>query len=218
MTNQEFIESIALEGEEWRDVVGYEGHYSISSFGRLVCHERHIIAKNGHKHYLKRCLMKINQSGVYQCATLSLNGKRRSFYIHRLVAMTFIPNPENKPCVDHIDCNVDNNNVTNLKWVTQMENVHNPLTRMHAKQSFVPLFNELNGKSTPIIRISLYDNENLKIYPSQCEAKREGYNQGNISACCRGKLKQYRGYKWMYLSDYEAQVSMSKNSNIPKDN
>lgn len=212
MTNQEFIESISLPNEEWRDVVGYEGHYSISSFGRLVCHERYIIAKNGHKHYLKRCLMKINQSGVYQCVTLSLNGKRRNFYIHRLVAMTFIPNPENKPCVDHIDCNVDNNNVTNLKWVTQRENVHNPLTRIHAKENFVPLFNELNGRSIPIVRISLCNNENTKTYPSQCEAKREGYNQGAISACCRGKLKSYKGYKWMYLSDYEAQVSMSKNS------
>lgn len=212
MTNQEFIESITLEGEEWRDVVGDEGHYSISSFGRLVCYERYITAKNGHKHYLKRCLMKVKQNETYPSVALYINGKRKVFYIHRLVAMMFIPNPENKPCVDHIDCNIYNNNVTNLRWVTQRENVHNPLTRIHAKENFVPLFNELNGRSTPIVRISLCDNENTKTYPSQCEAKREGYSQGAISACCRGKLKSYKGYKWMYLSDYEAQVSMSQNS------
>ena len=46
MTNEDFIKSISLEGEIWKDVVGYEGHYSISSFGRLVCHERYITAKN----------------------------------------------------------------------------------------------------------------------------------------------------------------------------
>ena len=212
MTNQEFIESITLEGEEWIDVVGYEGHYSISSFGRLVCHERHITDKIGNKHYLKRCLVKTKQGKVYHSVALHINGKRKRFYIHRLVAEAFIPNPENKPCVDHIDCNVDNNNVTNLKWVTHRENVHNPLTRIHAKESFVPLLNELNGKSTPIVRISLSNNEDLKIYPSQCEAKREGYNQGAISACCRGKLKSHKSYKWMYLSDYETLINISKNS------
>ena len=212
MTNKEFIESVTLPGEEWRDVVGYEGHYSISSFGRLICYERYIIAKNGQKHYLKRCLMKTGHGKVYHMAGLHLNGKRKVCYIHRLVAQAFIPNPENKPCVDHIDCNVNNNNVTNLRWVTQLENIHNPLTRIHAKESHVPLLNELNGKSTPIVRISLSDDKDFKIYPSQCEAKRAGYNQGAISACCRYKLQSYKGYKWMFLSDYEKLINKSKNS------
>ena len=159
MTNEEFIESVSLEGEIWKDVVGYEGHYSISSFGRLVCHQRYITAKNGHKHYLKRCLIKVKQKETYSSVALHLNGKRKVFYIHRLVAMMFIPNPENKPCVDHIDCDIHNNNVTNLRWVTQQENVHNPLTRKHAKENHVSLFNELNGRSTPIVRVSLSNNK-----------------------------------------------------------
>ena len=212
MTNEEFIKNISLENEIWKDVVGYEGHYSISSFGRLVCHERYITDKNGHKHYLKRCLIKTKQKGVYQSCALHINGIRKRYYIHRLVASAFIPNPENKPCVDHIDCNVDNNNVTNLRWVTQRENVYNPLTRKHAKENYVHLFNELNGKSTPIARFSLSNNKDLKIYPSQCEAKREGYNQGAISACCRGQNKSHKGYCWMYLSDYENLINKSKNS------
>lgn len=212
MTNEEFIKSISLEGEIWKDVVGYEGHYSISSFGRIICHERYIIAKNGHKHYLKRRLIKTKQSKGYHSVALHINSKRKRFYIHRLVAQAFIPNPNNKPCVDHIDCNIDNNKVENLRWVTQLENVHNPLTRIHAKESFVPLFNELNGNSTPIIRISISNEQDLKIYPSQCEAKRCGFNQGAISACCRHKLKHYKGYKWMYLSDYENLINKSKNT------
>jgi len=212
MTNEEFIKSVSLEGEIWKDVVGYEGHYSISSFGRLVCHGRYIIDKNGHKHYLKRCLIKIKKGKVYKSASLYLNGVRKSFYIHRLVAETFIPNPDKKPCVDHIDCNVDNNSVENLRWVTQRENVHNPLTRIHSKEKQAHLFNELNSKSTPIVRISLSNNKDLKIYPSQCEARRDGYNQGAISACCRCQRKSYKGYKWMYLSDYENLINKSKNS------
>lgn len=212
MINEEFIKSVSLEGEIWKDVVGYEGHYSISSFGRLVCHERYITAKNGHKHYLKRCLIKTKKRKVYHSTSLYLNGVRKCFYIHRLVAEAFIPNPYNKPCVDHIDCNVDNNSVENLRWVTQRENVYNPLTRIHAKEKQVHLFNELNSKSTPIVRISLSNNQDLKNYPSQCEAKRDGYNQGAISACCRGKRKSYKGYKWMYLSDYEKLINKSKNS------
>lgn len=212
MTNEEFIKSISLEGEIWKDVVGYEGHYSISSFGRIICHERYIIAKNGHKHYLKRRLITTKQSKGYHSVALHINSKRKRFYIHRLVAQAFIPNPNNKPCVDHIDCNIDNNKVENLRWVTQLENVHNPLTRIHARESFVPLFNELNGNSTPIIRISISNEQDLKIYPSQCEAKRCGFNQGAISACCRHKLKHYKGYKWMYLSDYENLINKSKNT------
>lgn len=211
MTNEEFIKSISFAGEIWKDVVGYEGLYSISSFGRLVCHERYITDKNGHKHYLKRCLIKTKKGKVYYSTSLYLNGVRKCFYIHRLVAESFIPNPDNKPCVDHIDCNVDNNSVENLRWVTQRENVYNPLTRIHAKEKQAHLFNELNSKSTPIVRISLSNNQDLKNYPSQCEAKRDGYNQGAISACCRGKRKSYKGYKWLYLSDYEKSINKSKN-------
>lgn len=212
MTNQEFIESISLPNEEWRDVVGYEGHYSISSIGRIMCHERHIVAKNGQKHYLKRCLIKTHFGKGYHSVALYINGTRKREYIHRLVAKTFIPNPQNKPCVDHIDCDIHNNNVSNLKWVTQKENVNNPLTRIHAKEHFVHLYNELNGRATKIVKISLSCSTDIEIYPSQCEAQRAGYNQGAISACCLGKRKSYKGYKWMYLSDYETRVGMSKNS------
>ena len=60
----------------------------------------------------------------YLCVDLCKNGKRKTFRIHRLVAIHFIDNLENKPCVDHIDGNKKNNNIDNLRWVTQIENLN----------------------------------------------------------------------------------------------
>lgn len=64
-----------------------------------------------------------NTGKGYLCVDLYKNGKRKRFYIHRLVAETFIPNPENKPYINHIDGNPKNNNVSNLEWCTPLENV-----------------------------------------------------------------------------------------------
>ena len=63
--------------------------------------------------------------GGYKAVNLYLNGKMKTYKVHRLVALTFIANPDNKPCVDHIDGNRTNNNVNNLRWVTNSENQMN---------------------------------------------------------------------------------------------
>ncbi|MBR2558612.1 MAG: HNH endonuclease [Methanobrevibacter sp.] len=64
----------------------------------------------------------------YLFVSLYQNGKNKMFLLHRLVAEAFIPNPENRPCVGHYDCNRTNNNVENLYWCTQQENMNNPIT------------------------------------------------------------------------------------------
>jgi hypothetical protein len=63
-----------------------------------------------------------DKNGYYRIRLVNEHG-RKSVFIHRLLAMTFIPNPENKPCVNHIDCNKSNNDLSNLEWVTQQENI-----------------------------------------------------------------------------------------------
>lgn len=213
MTNQEFIESIALEGEEWRDVVGYEGYYMVSSLGRVVSLARPYNNNRGISFTKTRILSpRLNSGGYYQ-VVLTINGNRTQPHIHKLVAEAFIPNPNNYPQADHIDCDKLNNRADNLRWCTQKMNNENPLTKARRKANIhltAQKIREANSK--PVIRISLKDENDIKVYPSATYAQIDGFCQSAISANCLHKCKQYKGYKWMYLFDYEAQVSMSKNS------
>ena len=105
-----------LKNEEWRPVVGYEGRYEVSNMGRvrsLVCQR----GKRKHPWYMKG---KIDRYG-YKTVGLSSNGKSRHFTVHRLVALAFIPNPENKETVNHRDGNKLRNETSNLEWATQSE-------------------------------------------------------------------------------------------------
>ena len=98
--------------EEWRDIPGYESFYQVSNLGNV----RSI-------RFNKIRNMKSWDSHGYRAVELCMNNNRYTVGIHRLVALTFIPNPENKPEVNHKDRNKSNNNVENLEWVTQSENV-----------------------------------------------------------------------------------------------
>lgn len=99
-----------LPGEIWRDVVGYEGKYKVSNKGRVKTFQRKII----------RILIPKNEE--YFSVDLSKFGKQKIILVHRLVAKAFIPNPENKPFVNHKDGNKLNNCVENLEWSTVAEN------------------------------------------------------------------------------------------------
>ena len=101
-----------LPNEEWLDIKDYEGLYQVSNMGRV----RRI--PNG-----KIKIFKIAEKySSYQTAHLSKNGVSKICKVHRLVAQAFIPNPENKPSVNHIDVNKWNNRADNLEWVDQKEN------------------------------------------------------------------------------------------------
>ena len=109
--------------EEWKPVVGYEGLYEVSNMGRVKKLRSGKIAKlsrldNAHGGYLVLTLIKY------------VDGRRiaRTGRVHRLVAEAFIPNPENKPCVDHISTDPIDNRVENLRWATYLENNRNPIT------------------------------------------------------------------------------------------
>lgn len=95
--------------EIWKDVSGYEEFFQISNHGRF---------------YQKRSkrILKTSLSNGYNSISTQVNGNRVYFKIHRVVAETFIPNPENKEFVNHIDCDKKHNHVKNLEWMTCSEN------------------------------------------------------------------------------------------------
>lgn len=115
--------------EIWRDIKGYEGLYQVSNLGRVKSLERVVIRNDGSRLPIKESL-KIPQkgNGRYYTVMLYKDNTYIRHRIHRLVAEAFIPNPEEKPFVDHIDTDTHNNIVTNLRWVTVSENHLNPLT------------------------------------------------------------------------------------------
>ena len=139
-----------------------------------------------------------NRQGYYQ-TNLTKNHKRSYVLVHRIVAEAFIPNPKQKPMVDHIDRNKLNNFVSNLHWCTLWENMHNPNTIEHCRTINHP---ERPENYVPVVSLS---NGNLiKQYPSIKDAVKDGFVHCAIVNVCAGRNKTHKGLQWMYLSDYES--------------
>ena len=112
-----------MGNEVWRDVVGYEGYYMVSDLGDIKSVSRKFKQSNGHP-FTKQgmVLSPISRPTGYQYVNLSKMGDRRANSIHRVVASAFIPNPEGKPHVNHINGIKSDNSLSNLEWCTPKEN------------------------------------------------------------------------------------------------
>lgn len=119
-----------MDTEIWKDVPNYEGLHEVSNLGRIRT------KKNGKIMYQR-------EHNGYKRVQFKTNGKIKDFGVHRLVAMAFIPNPDNKPQIDHIDGNPSNNRVDNLRWATAKENNNNPVT-LDRKRSIMSIVNKRN--------------------------------------------------------------------------
>ena len=112
-----------IQDEVWKDIEGYEGVYQVSTCGNIKSLAKPRKNGNSRCYIQKEKLLKQSFTSTgYKKVELYKDGKRKSFKVHRLVAIAFIPNPDNKPEVNHIDGNKINNNIDNLEWVTSSEN------------------------------------------------------------------------------------------------
>ena len=173
--------------EIFKDVKGYEELYQVSNFGRVKS------LGNGNSNNSKERILKPskNSKGYFQ-VHLSKNGKSKMCKIHRLVAQTFIPNPNNLTEINHIDEDKTNNRVENLEYCTHEYNCNygTRIERIVKKQT--------NGKRSKIVLQFTLSGEFIREWPSTMECERNGYYHGNVGACCRGEKPYYKGYIWKY--------------------
>lgn len=189
--------------EIWKNIEGYE-NYQVSNLGRVKSLNYH---HSGKEHILK-CIL--NSSGYYK-VNLYKDGKTKNLTIHRLVARAFIPNPENKSCIDHINTDKADNRVENLRWCTYKENMGNPLTKArHAeiaesqkgeKGHWFGVLGKHHHSSKPVVQFTK-DGYFVKKWDSTSDVERELkiYNS-SISACCKGRIKSAGGYSWKLIND-----------------
>lgn len=110
--------------EDWKPITGLIGAYSISSIGRVRSEERTIEGDRGYRRTFPEKLMKpLNNGNGYMSVVFWTGNKQKRVYIHRLVAEHFIANPSAKPQVNHLDGDKSNNQISNLAWSTEKENM-----------------------------------------------------------------------------------------------
>ena len=139
-----------MQKEIWKPVVGYEGLYEINNKGEIKTIKSGRIIK-----YFK------NKDGYLSCK-LSKKSKTKTYLVHRLVAQAFIPNPENKPYVNHKDSNRLNNTLNNVEWCTPLENVKHMI--ISGRSTYKKGSNNINSKLDENIVISIlniYKNKNV---------------------------------------------------------
>lgn len=175
-----------MKKEIWKPILNYEGLYEVSNWGRIKSF------KFGKERILKPGTNKYG----YLIVILCKNGKVKHFYVHRLVAEAFIPNPHNYPCMNHKDECKTNNNVNNLEWCTYTYN-----NNYGTKIERISKNRDTSKYFKPILQYTL-DGVFVREWKSIAEAGRNGFNQGHITDCCRGVRKTHKGFIFKYKEDY----------------
>ena len=187
--------------EIFKDIKGYEGLYQVSNLGRVKI----LNYRNTGKTKLKK---PVENNCGYFTIQLYKNEKPKRYFVHRLVAETFLDNSDGKPQVNHkiegdegkkiniVYINEDgliDEEKSTIEWVTAKENCnHGTRNKRIAEKT-------TNGKCSKKVLQLTFDGVLVKEWSSTHECERNGFDHGNVSKCCRGKQKSAYGYKWHYV-------------------
>lgn len=185
--------------EIWKPIKDWEGLYEISNFGRFKRLERFVISekRGGRKYHFKEEIKDpslTEKPNKYPRVTMKDKDRSITEYIHRLVALTFIPNIENKPEVNHKDGNKLNNYVDNLEWSTESENTK------HAYQNGLCENSRKAATKThgyTVAQINIETREIIEVFQSISQAhKKTNIPYRGIQECCLGLREQYKNFIW----------------------
>lgn len=199
-----------IEGEEWRNVCGYEGRYSASSFGRIKSLKR-IVSKMNMWGFVSDFIVNekiiqatINEHG-YLIFNLRKDNKSDTVRVHRIAALAFIPNPKNKRTINHKNGNKLDNRIVNLEWATHSENGFHSFRELGR---YAPTKDRIGAKhpaSKPVVQLSL-NYEFISSYESAISAAqivlKKPHNANILIHCKNGK--PFHNFIWMHRNEYEA--------------
>ena len=178
--------------EIWKDVVGYEDRYQISSLGRIKSKTRKTKFGRGWRVYEEQIIKPAEDKDGYLKVGLSKDGKKSRFFVHRIIATSFIKNPSELPVVNHIDGDKQNNQIENLEWVTHSENV------LHAFKTGLKKPHN-GGTNKPVNKIDIETGEVIDSYDSVLEASKSvGATAPLIGMACNDKIKTAKGFVWRF--------------------
>lgn len=172
--------------EIWKPIPGYEGYYEASNLGRIRSVERIVRGRWGFSRRHSQILKQNNVHHGYRQVRFSIDGIKSQPLVHRLIAMTFISNPQNLPQVNHKDGNTENNCPENLEWCTAAYNSQHRSRVLkkwvgHSKKKVICL-------DTGIV------------YESSHHASRDlGISQGGIFSVCQGRCKKANGLRFAFV-------------------
>ncbi len=181
---------IKADFELWKDVIGYEGLYQVSTWGNVRSLDRVVVHNNGKRQHRKGKILKPFKDGQ---GYLRVEFKNHAYSVHRLVAETFIPNLNNYLEVNHKDENTSNPKIDNLEWCTASYNKNYGTRNSRCRLKTI---NDINRSK----KVYQYDLEGkfIKVWPSTKECGRNGFIAKHVSSCCLGNRKTHKGFIWSY--------------------
>lgn len=197
--------------EIWKDIEGFEEAYQVSSLGNIRSKNRVIVDKLNRRRYEKSQPIKLMKDrDGYVTFNAKYGGKNKQLKVHREVAKCFVDNPNNYPCIDHIDGVRSNNLYTNLRWCTAKQNANFELAKENKRRATLMSYienDELRKIRAEALRKTkskkvevFFDGVSIGMFDSHREASKAlKISESSITSCIRGRMKSGKGYTFKEL-------------------